>query len=249
MSFVRTALFILSVAAMSACTTGAPDENGVFDPHETRNRQVHAFNVGLDGVVLKPGSSAYGSVIPKPARDAVSNFSDNIDMPRVVLNDLLQFKLGDAVHNSFRFAVNSTFGLAGLLDPATDMGIEARDSDFGETLHVWGIPEGAYVELPVFGPSTERDAAGKVVDFFINPTRYVIDAPESHYATGASLFARVGDRYEYSGLIDELLYDSADSYAQARLIYLMNRRHELGTTETDEYYDPYYDPYDDPYAQ
>jgi len=234
---------------MAACSTALPDENGIIDPHEARNRQVHALNLKLDSALVRPASGTYGSVIPEPARDAVSNFSQNLDLPRMVLNDLLQFRLGDAIHNTLRFAVNTTFGIGGVVDPATDMGLIERSTDFGETLHVWGIPEGAYVELPVFGPSTERDAAGRVIDFVINPMRVVLDAPESHYSTATSIFARVGDRYEYSGLVDELLYDSADSYAQARLIYLMNRRHELGMSETDEYYDPYYDPYEDPYEQ
>ncbi|MGV6812234.1 MAG: MlaA family lipoprotein [Brevirhabdus sp.] len=237
------------LATISACSTAQPDENGIVDPFEDRNRKVHAVNVALDKALVRPSSNAYGSVLPDPARNAVSNFAENLDMPRMVLNDLLQFRLGDAIHNSLRFAVNTTFGVGGLFDPATDMGIDERSTDFGETLHVWRIPEGAYVELPLLGPSTERDAAGRLVDFVINPMRLVLDVPESNYATGASIFARVGDRYEYSGLVDELLYESADSYAQARLIYLMNRRYELGISETDEYYDPYYDPYEDPYAQ
>lgn len=234
---------------LGACSTGVPDENGVFDPYESANRQVHAFNRGLDSVILRPSSSVYGSVIPEPARDAVSNFSGNLDLPRVVLNDVLQFKLDDAVHNTFRFAVNSTFGIGGLFDPASDMGLTERDSDFGETLHVWGAGEGAYVELPAFGPSTERDAIGKAVDFVINPTRFVLDPPESHVATGATVAKLVGDRYDYSSFVDEILYESADSYAQGRLIYLLNRRFELGTTEAEPYNDPYLDPYEDPYAQ
>lgn len=246
---LQSASLTLSLALLGACSTGSVNEDGVLDPFERQNRAVHGFNKGIDKVLLKPSSDVYGSVIPKPARDAVSNVASNLDMPRIVLNDLLQLRLGDALHNSMRLAVNTTFGLGGVLDPATDMGIAERDTDFGETLHVWGAAEGAYVELPVFGPSTERDAVGKAVDFVINPMRHVLNAPESNYSTGASIIARVGDRYELSGFVDEILYESADSYAQARLIYLLNRRFELGQSEATDNVDPYLDPYLDPYEQ
>jgi len=125
------------------------------------------------------------------------------------------------------------------LDPATEMGLDERSSDFGETLHVWGVPEGAYVVLPMLGPSTERDAVGWVVDFAANPVSAFVDPPETDYVTGFKIAAMIGDRYEYSGIIDELLYESADSYTQARLLYLMNRRHELGSEVQFEEIDPY----------
>jgi phospholipid-binding lipoprotein MlaA len=130
---------------------------------------------------------------------------------------------------------------------------EATDTDFGETLHVWGAREGAYVELPVLGPSTERDTWGMVVDVFTNPLTYVLESPENYYGTVASVSSGLSNRGRYAATIDSILYDSADSYAQARSLYLQNRRFELGGSGGDAYLDPYDDPYgtinEDPYDQ
>lgn len=234
----RFAPFAILIAFLSACSNGPGDEFGVHDPYEERNREVHQGNLDLDRALVRPSSNAYGGVVPEPVRKGVSNFASNLGMPGIMLNNILQARVENAGHNFFRFAINTTLGLGGVFDPATAIGLPERSTDFGETLHVWGFKEGAYLVLPVLGPSTERDAIGKVVDFAINPTRMVIKAPESHYVTVLSATARFGDRYEYSDLVDELLYDSADSYAQARLIYLQNRRHELGEVQTEEI-DPY----------
>jgi phospholipid-binding lipoprotein MlaA len=161
----------------------------------------------------------------------------------MVVNDLLQLKLEDAFVNSGRFLFNSTIGLAGIFDPASSIDLYARDTDSGETLHVWGVGEGAYLEVPVLGPSTERDLVGTVVDFAMNPTRVLATGDLSAANTAADIGAQVGDRYEYSDLVDEVLYESADSYAQARLLYLQNRRFELNAGEEPEYLDPYEDLY------
>ena len=123
-----------------------------------------------------------------------------------------------------------------------------------ETLYVWGAAEGPYVELPVVGPATRRDAVGRVVDMFTNPLTYSLPSPEKYYSTGAKLASRLGDRGRYSETVDSILYESADSYSQARLIYLQNRRFELGSSvggdAADPYSDdPYSDIYEDPYAQ
>lgn len=249
------AILAASLAAGLAGCGPAPIESGINDPFEAHNRQVHSLNKRVDRALLGPGSQAYGTAVPEPVRQGVQNVASNLDMPRMVVNDILQGRVEDAVANSFRFAVNSTFGLAGLLDPATDMGLNARDTDFGETLHVWGLREGRYLELPLLGPSTERDAAGKVADFALNPLRYAAPTAERNAITGLSVFSRFGDRYRFSGTVESILYESADSYAQARVLYLQNRRFQLGGTEgtgNDIYADPYSeaaDPYADPYVQ
>ncbi|MEM8592882.1 MAG: MlaA family lipoprotein, partial [Pseudomonadota bacterium] len=119
-----------------------------------------------------------------------------------------------------------------------------QDTDFGETLHVWGVSEGDYLELPLLGPSTTRDFLGTVVDFLIDPLNPVIDSPESYYALGARGASGLNARNRFGDSIDSVLYESADSYAQARLIYLQNRRFELsrnageaGIDTTGEIYD------------
>ena len=238
------------VVGLSACSTpgpgGAPD--GVHDPYEETNRRNHEFNLALDRGLVRPAGKGYSNVLPEPVQDTVSNFSSNLSLPGTVVNNLLQGNMGGAVQNSFRFFVNTVFGIGGLGDPASELGVDAVDTDFGETLHVWGVPEGAFVELPFLGPSTERDAVGKVVDLFTNPLSYVLPTPEKYYGTGAGLASKLGDRGRYSDTIDSILYESSDSYAQSRIIYLQNRRFELGSESDGAYVDPYDDPYGDPYA-
>jgi len=110
-------------------------------------------------------------------------------------------------------------------------------------MHVWGVGEGPYLELPVLGPSTERDAIGRVVDIFSNPLLFLLPAPQRYVTTLAGAASKVGDRYRFGSTIDSILYESADGYAQARLLYLENRRFQLGEVSDETYLDPYEDPY------
>jgi phospholipid-binding lipoprotein MlaA len=195
-------------------------------------------------------SQAYATVVPDPIRRPVTNLATNLDLPGDILNDVLQGNAGDAGHNTFRLAVNATLGVGGLFDPASSMGLERRDTDFGETLHVWGAGEGTYIELPVLGPSTDRDLAGRIVDAALNPTRMLIpaDAQAARRAVNAGAVLDTRDRFRDT--IDSTLYESADSYAATRLIYLENRRFRLGQgggaapdTGLDAGPDPFADPF------
>nr|WP_210730613.1 VacJ family lipoprotein [Roseibacterium persicicum] len=243
---------------VAACGPAAlPPGDSIVDADEQQNREVHRFNVALDRAVLGPGARRYGAIVPEPVRQGVDNVASNLSQPSYVLNNLLQVRIGEATHNTLRFLVNSTVGLGGILDPATAIGLEARETDFGETLHIYGAPEGDFVMLPVVGPSTTRDTVGLLVDIATNPVRHVLGPPESHVATGVRLLDRTGDRYRLGDTIDGIYYESADSYAQLRSIYLQNRRFELGGPVlsygigADPYADPYAggaaDPYIDPY--
>lgn len=233
----------LAVAVVAGCT--APPAEGINDPRESQNREVHKFNVAVDKQVLRPVSHAYGDTVPRPVRTGVSNFAENLDMPRMIINNILQLRLANAVENSSRFLLNTTVGVGGIFDPADSIGLFAKDTDFGETLHVWGLPEGSYVELPLLGPSTSRDTVGKVVDVVLNPTRAL--PQEIRQADNIAGTADVAnDRYTFTNVIDPVLYESADSYAQARLLYLENRRYKLarGAGEP-EYQDLYEELYED----
>ncbi|UYV37634.1 VacJ family lipoprotein [Rhodobacteraceae bacterium D3-12] len=245
---LATAVFV--ALSLAACSTPGPGgaPGGIHDPYEETNRSTHKLNLALDRGILRPAGKGYTGVVPDPVEDTVSNFAANLALPGTVVNNVLQGDLKGAWVNTFRFAFNTVFGIGGLGDPASEVGIDAVNTDFGETLHVWGVPEGAYVELPVLGPSTERDAVGKIVDLFTNPLSYTLPKPEKYYGTGASAFATLGARGRYSDTIDSILYESADSYAQSRLIYLQNRRFELGSDDGSGYVDPYEDLYGDPYA-
>ncbi len=239
----RTTLpLVAGLIALSACAP-APVPQDLNDPNEAANREVHAFNKAIDTSLVKPISGVFaGDGEPGLVSRGVANFADNLSEPSRVVNSLLQGNIPDAAQSTLRFAFNSTVGLAGILDPSTALGVEVKDTDFGETLHVWGVGEGAYVELPLAGPSTERDVVGMAVDYVINPVSILLDPPESYVATAAGLASKVGDRGRYSDTVDSILYDSADSYAQARLLYLQNRRYELGQTVGD-------DNFEDPYAE
>ncbi|MEZ5793646.1 MlaA family lipoprotein [Albidovulum sp.] len=211
------------------------------DPFEAQNRAVHDENVKLDTLVFGTYPRAK-PILPKPVAKGFSNFSSNLGMPSAVLNSLLQGKPGPALQNTLRFALNTTVGLGGVFDPAGAIGIYADDADFGETLHVWGAPEGAYLVLPFAGPTTERDLAGSVVDIVINPLN-AIGGREAYYLGAAKLAGGAGNRSLYSDTVDSILYESADSYAQLRLMYLQYRHHQLGIEED------VFDPYEDPYGQ
>lgn len=238
-----SAAAFVAVAAIAGCT--AKPATGFNDPYESENRARHEFNRSLDKALVRAVGNGYAASTPAPVRIGVNNFADNFDEPGSFVNHVLQGNVDGAARNTLRFVVNSSVGVLGLFDAATTLGIPAAETDFGETLHVWGVPEGPYLELPVYGPSTERDAMGRFVDFFTNPLSSVLPSPEKYAGTVASVAKRIGDRGRFSNSVDSVLYDSADSYAQARLIYLQNRRYELGGSESDFTDDPYADPYGD----
>lgn len=227
------ACFGLALAVGGCGAARGPGD--IYDPYESVNRRVHDFNKGLDGAFS--GGGGGGVEIPDPVAEGVSNFADNVALPGMVANNLLQGDLEGALHNSVRFVVNTAFGAGGLADTAGAIGIPEVETDFGETLYVWGVPEGAYLELPVLGPSTERDLVGRVVDHLIDPLGDVGTPGQVRYALPAKLADKVLTRMRFSDTVEDVLHGSADSYAQARLIYLQHRRFELGGGAAD--IDPY----------
>jgi len=226
---------------LAACTP-APVSRAINDPFETSNRKVHALNKALDKSLVRPVAKAYGNITPRPVANGIDNFAANLSLPAAVLNDVLQLKIADALQNTARFAFNSTVGLAGVFDVASMNGLNEKSTDFGETLYVWGVPEGAYIELPLLGGSTERAAAGIAVDFVINPTKSMLHKSQRKTDTSANILKKIDDRNKYSAMINSVLYGSDDSYAQTRLIYLQSRRNQLqgGLNDAD---------LEDPYAQ
>ncbi|MFK7746534.1 MAG: VacJ family lipoprotein [Roseobacter sp.] len=240
-------LAVVAAALLSACATyqdPVTRTDGINDPYEAQNRGIHAFNKGLDKNLVRPVSKGYAAVVPSEIRDTVNNFSENLSMPGVAINSLLQGDFRGAGLASIRFVMNTTIGIGGIVDAATELNIPEHTTDFGETLAVWGAGEGAYVELPVFGPSTQRDAVGIFTDFFTNPLTLATtdNSPEKYIPPTATAGSVLNDRERLGETIDSVLYESADSYAQSRSIYLQNRRFELGTDDTTAD-DPYLDPY------
>ena len=237
----KIVVFSCIAVLLTACAAPGPNARAE-DPYEVHNREVHAANKVLDQSISGDGG---GSNIPPFIGNSVVNFADNVSLPGMVANNLLQLDLPAAASNTARFLLNSTIGLGGVFDPADDIGLYEDEASFAQTLAVWGVGEGAYLELPVIGPQTQRDIAGRVVDIVIDPFGRVVSEELKWAARIAKIGARVVKRGQYSETIDSVLHDSADSYEQQRLIYLQNRRFELGVTDPEDAVDPYDELYGD----
>ncbi|NIZ13973.1 VacJ family lipoprotein [Phaeobacter sp. HF9A] len=237
------AALVLSSAVLTAgCAAQDPAARAageIFDPYESTNRSIHQFNKGLDRYAFRPASKGYVAIVPPDMVTAFGNFAENLSKPGDAVNFLLQGNVKGAGQAMARFAVNTVLGIGGLGDPATEFKMAPARTDFGETLHVWGAGEGAYVELPGFGPSTTRDAVGITVDFFTNPLSHLANNPAQDVDLPAKVVDQLGNRGKYSDTIDSILYESADSYAQSRQIYLQNRRFELGEEDPSANIDPF----------
>jgi phospholipid-binding lipoprotein MlaA len=248
--FVGLALFLSAGCAVKDTQPRSSAEP--FDPYEGNNRKIHQFNIAVDKVFFRPASIGYTKIVPDPIEDSFNSFAANLSEPGDAANFLLQGDFRQAGISLGRFLMNSTIGFAGLADPATEFGIPETETDFGATLATWGFSEGAYIELPFFGPSTQRDSVGVVVDFFTNPLTFAPQRPLENIGFYAEAVERLSARGRFSDTIDSILYESEDSYAVARVIYLQNRRFELEGNSGDTYVDPYaetaIDPYEDPYA-
>jgi phospholipid-binding lipoprotein MlaA len=155
--------FLLTFLICSGCATvnGPTDPR---DPLESYNRAAYAFNDGFDRYLLKPVAIGYETITPDPVMTAVSNFFSNLDDIIVIFNDILQLKPAQFASDTGRFLINSTLGLAGLIDWASDMNMPKHNEDFGQTLGYWGVPEGPYLVIPFWGSSSIRDGAGLLVD-------------------------------------------------------------------------------------
>ena len=231
---------LIGAVALTACTAGPPDQE-IYDPDEAANRKVHAFNKSLDRNLVAPVARVYGKTVPVRADNAISNLATHLAIPGEIVNSTLQLNFEDVVINTIRFATNTVFGLGGLFDFATAAGMdEDVDTDFGKTLAVYGFPEGRYLEVPVFGPRTERETYGIVVDYLLDPLGSFLPASAQKVTYPLYVVDKLGDRNEYDDAISGVLYESEDSYATARSIYLQNRRFDIGgSVNLDDLEDPY----------
>lgn len=194
------------------------------DPLEGINRGVYKFNDVADRAVIKPVATAYKTVTPSPIRKGVSNFFSNIGMLTTIINDLLQFKFAHAFTDAGRFVINSTFGIAGLIDVASMDNIEKRNEDFGQTLGHWGVDTGAYLVLPFIGPSTVRDTAGLVVDTVTSdPITYTHNIGEIRLHNQLRTAQLIDKRTQLLDATDIVDNASIDPYAFLRDAYLQRR--------------------------
>lgn len=213
----------LLTALVAGCSSVPVAERDPGDRFETGNRAVYAFNEGLDTHALKPASDAYVRVVPEPARNATGRFFDNLLYVDTILNGFLQGKIGQGFSDLARFGVNSTFGILGLFDVATPLGLPRHDEDFGQTLAVWGAGSGEYLVYPVLGPSGVRDTGGVVVSLLTNPIVYA--APPVAIPLG--VLHIVDLRARQQGFTQFRDQAALDSYIFTRESYLQNRTFEI----------------------
>lgn len=213
-----TGAFVL----MSGCATG-PQANP-RDPLEPMNRQIFGFNDVLDNAVVKPVAKAYTKVVPSLVRQGVTNFFSNLGEVWSTANNVLQFKGREAAESWMRFTINSVFGLGGVFDLATDMGLERHKEDFGQTLGVWGVASGPYLVLPLFGPSTFRDTAALPIDMQGNMLNAVPHSGDRDRLTGLNLVDSRANLLRATAVLEDA---ALDKYTFTRDFYLQLRRSEI----------------------
>ncbi len=239
--FILSALVcVLCVACVSSPTNpdGSKPERSPADPWEPLNRSIHMFNRGLDKVTLKPVAKVYKFVIPSFMRRGVTNFSRNLQSPLNIINHFLQGKIGSGFKQAGRFLLNTTIGIGGLIDVATDAGIDVEIEDFGQTLAVWGVPNGPYVVIPVLGPSTLRDATMIPLNILADPLFHYKD---SSVRDKVYLVRAIDLRARLLSAEELLLKDAYDPYIRIREAYLQRRKYLIDDGESPEDEDPYGD--------
>ena len=232
----RFAAPLLALALVAGCAAPPPADDAeavaeweqVNDPLEPMNRAVFDFNIAADEYALKPAAQAYRWAVPQYGRDRVHNILTNLNSPLIFANDLLQGEPDRAVQTFFRAMLNSTFGLAGFLDVATPAGIPPHEEDFGQTLAVWGVGEGPYLVLPIFGPSNPRDGVGLAVEMVADPFDLAMANIGREYISYARLgLTGLDKRESLLDTLDEVQRTSLDYYASLRSLYRQHRASEI----------------------
>ena len=211
-------LFLGGCASVPEGSTPAP-----HDPWEGFNRSVYNFNDAVDGATLEPLARGYRKITPQFARTGVSNFMANLGYPAVFVNDFLQGKAVQGSRDVLRFVVNSTLGLGGFFDVATNLGLPENDEDFGQTLAVWGVPDGPYLMLPLLGPSTLRDAPARVVDVALDLRRYIGSTGTQDKLLAVDIIDQRTRLLAAEGLLD----DSYDPYLTLRNAWRQRRQYVI----------------------
>ena len=226
---IRAIAGAVLLALLGGCATTNLGTPG--DPLERMNRATYRFNDTVDRAVLRPVATGYRNHVPRLVQEGIDNVLEHLAFPTTIVNDLLQLKIKDTLVDLGRFAVNSTLGLAGLLDPASHFGIPRNDEDFGQTLGRWGVPSGPYVVLPFFGPSTARDAPSIFVDAQTDlRVALHIDNNVEWALAGVSLVHRRAELLPF-----DAQFDSAyDRYAFIRNAWVQRREYQVKDGEVED---------------
>ena len=231
----RLRALMVCAAASLILVGGCASTGNPRDPLEPMNRVVYKFNDGVDNIFVKPAAGMYRDLVPSAIRTGISNFFSNINDVIVALNNLLQGKVPDAINDVGRILVNTTLGVFGVMDPATQLGVEKHNEDFGQTLGRWGLGDGPYVVLPFIGPSSARDTVGWVGDIYAWPVTYV-DPDRDRTILIALRY--VGVRAELLEASQILETAALDPYEFVRDAYLQRRRSQVYDGNPPEEADP-----------
>jgi phospholipid-binding lipoprotein MlaA len=212
-----TVTLALGALLLGGCATNGDPR----DPLEPLNRGIYQFNDAVDRGIMKPVAKGYKAVLPQPVRTGVGNFFSNLDDVVVLLNDLLQFKFGQAASDFSRLVWNTSVGILGLIDVATPMDLPKHNEDFGQTLGRWGVGNGPYLVLPLLGPSNLRDTVGLVVDYRVDPVYQQDDMADRNTAV---VLRAIHKRSVLLGAEDVVQEGALDPYSFVRDAYLDRRR-------------------------
>jgi len=220
----RVTLLAVTTLSLFGCASLPPNsKRDSRDPWERVNRTTFKVNTALDHAIARPVARGYKKVVPEPVRNSVSNFMDNLFYPVTMANDLLQLKFKGFGQDTGRFLLNTTVGVGGLFDPASQVGLQKNNEDLGQTLGYWGVKSGPYLMIPILGPSDVRDGIGRVGDGFLSPLSYVDNNWIRYGIYGAGV---VDIRYRLLPQ-DHLLDESYDPYSFLRNAYLQRREYEI----------------------
>jgi phospholipid-binding lipoprotein MlaA len=220
---LRALIFSLLGLALAGCTSVQKWSD--TDPLEGFNRKMFWINQKLDRNAALPAAVFYKSSVPDELRDGIHNVLTNVSMPITVANDVLQGEFHRAGEAAERFGVNTTIGILGVNDPATDMGLAPQQEDFGQTLGVYGVPAGPYVVLPLLGSELPRDALGRIyVDHYFSPLSYFDYSGRYYVSLGARIFSTVDGRARVIDDLEDIERNSVDYYAAMRDSYIKHRQ-------------------------
>ena len=208
-------------------------EDEIYDPIEGVNRAIFKFNNVADRVVLEPIAKGYKK-LPSPVQTGIGNFLNNLKLPLAAINQLLQGQGKNAAESSGRFLVNSTVGILGLVDVADNIGLEQKEEDFGQTLATWGIGDGFYIVLPLFGPSNLRDTTGMLMTMMTDPINaYAVSQGEAWAIPMRTAANAIDQRSQIIDEVNALRDNSVDYYAAVRSSYYQNRKAAIMNTDDD----------------
>ena len=207
------------------------DAATINDPLEPFNRVIYAVNGVIDGIIVKPLAIAYRLGLPEPVRDSVGNIIRNIKSPITFTNHLLQGEPGRAFTSLGRFVVNTTVGILGFFDAATELGLPGEETSFSETLGIWGVNSGPYLIVPVIGPSSARGLVGMGGDYFMQPYNYYFNGDSQHGDSWVPVAISGVDAVHQRNLVletvDDVVANSADPYATFRSAYFQNQDYRI----------------------